>query len=123
MNASSVELPAIWRARAASLRPYAEAAARAFERAADELEASLHSPNDEILTLTTASALSGYSVDHLRRLVKQGKLPNVGRPGSPRIRQQDLPRKPGLPPAEPIPHLLGATPRQLARAVATKDTR
>ncbi len=34
-----------------------------------------------------------YSADHLGRLVREGKLPNAGREGAPRIRLQDLPRK------------------------------
>ena len=36
---------------------------------------------------------SGYSADHLGRLVRDGKIPNAGRPGAPRIARSHLPRK------------------------------
>lgn len=48
----------------------------------------------DILTLEEASARSGYGVEHLGRLVREGRIPNAGRKGSPRIRVADLPRKP-----------------------------
>jgi hypothetical protein len=50
--------------------------------------------DDERLTLNEASAESGYSVDHLGRLLRDGKLTNVGRPRAPRVRRGDLPRRP-----------------------------
>ncbi|MGH7605673.1 MAG: hypothetical protein ACRENK_16975 [Gemmatimonadaceae bacterium] len=46
------------------------------------------------LTLAEAAEESGYSIDHLARLVRQNKIQNVGKPGSPRVRAADLPRKP-----------------------------
>jgi hypothetical protein len=46
------------------------------------------------LTLTAASSLSGYTTDHLSRLIRQGSLPNAGKKGSPRIRRADLPIRP-----------------------------
>lgn len=88
------DLPARWRSRAEDLRPYAEAAARAFEHAADELEHVLHGEADELLTLSLAAELSGYTEDHLGRLIKQGSIPNAGRARAPRIRRADLPRRP-----------------------------
>lgn len=51
--------------------------------------------NDEALNLRKAARESGYSVDHLGRLLSEGQLPNAGRPNAPRIRRGDLPRKPG----------------------------
>ena len=109
-----------WRRRAEELRPFAEPAARAFEIAADELEAALREQDGKLLTLTAAAAESGFSPDHLGRLVRDGKLPNYGRPHAPRIRLADVPRKVGaLPPAGPRATLVGATPRQLAAAIAT----
>jgi hypothetical protein len=71
---------------------------------ADEILSDLHQVTRsralEAVTLKEASALSGYSVDHLQRLVATGQLENVGRKGRPRIRRGDLPSKPGhhLPP-------------------------
>jgi hypothetical protein len=35
--------------------------------------------------LAEASAQSGYSQDHLARLIREGRLPNAGRPHAPRI--------------------------------------
>ena len=74
----------------------------------------------ELLNLTVAAHESGYSADHLGRLVKGGVIPNAGRPHAPRIRRADLPRRAGaLPPGAPGGNLVGATPRQVARAIIT----
>ncbi len=45
------------------------------------------------LTLTEAARLRGCSVGHIGRLVRQGKVPNVGRPHAPRVRAGDLPKR------------------------------
>ncbi len=50
---------------------------------------------DELLTLREAAAISGYTEDHLGRLIRDGTVPNTGRVNAPRIRRGDLPRKPG----------------------------
>jgi hypothetical protein len=77
---------------------------------------------DQPLTLADASHESGYSVDHLGLLIRQGTLPNAGRPHAPRIRRRELPRKPSrLPWRDPRVKLVGATPGQIARAVVTSD--
>ena len=47
--------------------------------------------DNEELTLEEASRLGGYSVDHLRRLVNDGTVPNAGVKGRPRIRVADVP--------------------------------
>jgi hypothetical protein len=52
------------------------------------------SVDDEPLSLREAAAASGYSEDHLARLVRQERIPNAGRRGAPRIRRGDLPRRP-----------------------------
>jgi len=94
-------LPVEWKSRAMKLRRWAGAsdAARAWEAAAEELEAALTGEEDDLLDLPSASFVSGYSADHLGRLVRQGRIPNAGRRNAPRIRTSDLPRKPGyLPP-------------------------
>lgn len=46
-----------------------------------------------ILSLEAAALRSGYSKEHLARLIRQGKIPNAGRRGTPRIRVEDLPRR------------------------------
>jgi hypothetical protein len=93
-TATLSQLPAAWRADAATLRSWGAAEnATTLERAADELEAALHRGADETLSLPEAARESGYSADHLGRLIREGKLPNAGRPNAPRIRRGDLPRK------------------------------
>jgi len=61
----------------------------------DDVEQLHRHRDDEVLTLARASAESGYSVDHLGRLIREGRLPNVGRQRAPRLRRVDIPRKPG----------------------------
>ncbi len=72
---------------------------------ADELEAYEADYENEILTLDQAAAESGYSKDHLSLLITQGKLPNAGKKGAPRVRRRDLPRKPRDAPLSPVPAL------------------
>jgi hypothetical protein len=91
---SPSELAAAWRDRAASLRRYAPEAANAFEDAAGELEAILRDTGAELLTLEAAARECGYSADHLGRLVKAGRLANLGKSGAPKVRRGELPRKP-----------------------------
>ena len=94
-------LPADWRRQAKSLRRYGgETPATAIERCADDLEATLVKRDETTFSLVEASRESGYSADHLGRLVRDGKIPNAGRPGAPRIALKDLPRKAHVP-AEP----------------------
>ena len=95
------QLPAVWRRQAKTLRRYGgQALATAIERCADELEGTIQERDDTTYSLVEASRESGYSADHLGRLVREGKIRNAGRPGAPRIARVDLPRK-AAPPAEP----------------------
>jgi AraC-like DNA-binding protein len=50
--------------------------ARTIEWAASLVERALREQADERLTLAEASARSGYSQDHLARLIREGRLPN-----------------------------------------------
>jgi hypothetical protein len=90
-------LVAKWTDRARRLREWAaaEEAARAWEAAARELQLALEGESEKLLNLQQASVASGYSPEHLGRLVRQGRIPNAGRLNAPRIRLGDLPRKPG----------------------------
>ena len=108
----SVEaLPATWRRQAKALRRYGgETPAVALESCAAELEATLRERDETILSVTEAARESGYSTDHLGRLVRDGKIPNAGRPGAPRIARRHLPRKA---PAEP-PLVKEPRPRQVS---------
>ena len=100
----SVEaLPANWRKRAKALRRYAsESPAVALERCAAELEDTLRELDETTYSLVEAARESGYSADHLGRLVRDGRIPNAGRPGAPRIARRDLPRKAQTPPEPPL---------------------
>mgnify|MGYP006282155039 CR=1 FL=1 len=91
-----------WRSRAGKLRDWAaaEEVAHAWEEAARELEAVLATTEQELLNLQQASERSGYTPDHLGRLVREGRLPNAGRANAPKIRVGDLPRKPGETPCD-----------------------
>jgi len=117
-------LAASWRARAEELRQWgAEGPAKALERAAAELEASLRAGADEALTLEAASKESGYSADHLGRLVRQGKLANVGAKHAPRVRRAELPTKRARRPALTIVTPDGSLPDAIAReAISAKLT-
>ena len=97
IDRTSIEiLPADWRTRAKTLRQYGgETSAVALEACAAELETALRQRDDTILTLTEAAGESCYSAAHLGRLVREGKVPNAGRPGTPRIARGDLPHEAG----------------------------
>lgn len=74
----------------------------------------------ETLSLREAAIESGYSPDHLGRLVRTGSIPNAGRRNAPRIRRTDLPRKTSpLTARSTALKLYLATPRQIARDVVT----
>jgi hypothetical protein len=49
---------------------------------------------DQAISLAEAARVSGYTAGHLGRLVRAGKITNVGRKGAPKVRQRDLPTKP-----------------------------
>ena len=116
------EFVSAWRARAADLRRWAaaEGAACAWERAADELEASLFVASDALVSLEVASTESGYSSDHLRRLARGGGLPSTRRGRRLFFRRGDLPRKPtSVDAAAPVRY----DPLADARRVAARRTR
>ena len=98
---SAKALPRTWRRLARALRRYGgETPATALESCAAELEATLRDRDDTTFSLVEAAKVSGYSADHLGRLVRDGKIPNAGRRGAPRIARRHLPRK-ATPPAPP----------------------
>ena len=68
--------------------------AQLCEQIATEIENLSERDGNEAFTIRQAAEESGYTEEHLRRLVRDGKIPNAGRPGSPKIRTADLPRKP-----------------------------
>jgi len=60
-----------------------------------DLELVETSESEELVSLQRAASLSGYSAEHLARLVRIGRIPNAGRRNKPLIRRVDLPRKLG----------------------------
>lgn len=94
--------------------------ARLCEVHAEELETALRTSLDETLTLSEAARVSGYSTSHLRRLLDEGRIPNAGQPGAPRIRLGDLPFKPGK--AAPL-GAMSAARRAAGRASARGTVR
>jgi hypothetical protein len=101
------ELSEVFRMKAVFLRENASAeqAATAFEKAAEELEASLYAHRNESLTLKAAANESGYSESHLARMIRDGKLHNAGRKNAPRVLRKDLPTKMALSPPQPLSDL------------------
>jgi hypothetical protein len=115
-----------WRTNAALLRSYgAPGHARLLERLAADLEAELAAESSPVVDLAGAVFLSGYSRAHLRRLLRTGRLLNLGTDDAPRFNAADLPRKPGFCPAEQKacnPSQNGLDSRlQVARAVVSGD--
>ena len=95
-RASIEVLPDSWQTQAETLREYGgETPAVALESCAAQLEAVRRQRDEATLTLTDAARESGYSTDDLGRLVRDGKIPNAGRPGATRIAHRHLPRKAG----------------------------
>ncbi len=97
------KLPGTWRRQAKALRRYGgETPAVALDRCASELEATLVERDEATYSLVEAARESGYSAAHLGRLVRDGKIPNAGRPAAPRIARKDLPRKAHAQPEPPL---------------------
>lgn len=76
-----------------------EREARLEESIAEDVEAAVRDYRREELTVAEAAAESGYSEKSLRRMVREGRIPDRRPSGSQggaiRIRRRDLPRKPG----------------------------
>jgi hypothetical protein len=87
------------RAKAAELRQSFgdDSRARALEWAAERMELALAHAESELISLAEASQRSGYSEEHLARLIRMGRIPDRRPPGSRRrlyLRASDLPRRP-----------------------------
>jgi hypothetical protein len=116
------DLPIDFRERAVLLREYgaAEGVAIAWERAATEVESALRAHGLEALTLSEAASESGYGVDHLRRLIRDGTIPNAGNDREYRVLRRHLPKKPGHAVASAGPQVASSR-TQAARAVVTGE--
>jgi len=95
------ELPTRWRDSAEELEGFGAAQqAQAVRRCAVELEESIRAAATEVLTVAEAATETGYSKDYLRQRVANGKIPNAGQRGRPRILRQDLPASKPVPRAQ-----------------------
>ena len=94
---TALDLARKWREEALVLeeRYLDSRAAELFRLHPRELEEAVQDAEEEVLTIAEAAATSGYSLDHIRHQVAEGKIPNLGVKGSPRVRRGDLPLKPG----------------------------
>lgn len=117
------DLRAKWRARRAEFARFQAAVdgAKLCDELLADLDEARRASDDELLTLREAAQRSGYSADHLGRLVREGKLLNAGRPHAPRIRSAMLPRKRHLRENAISPIVPGARGR-IVRAVVHSDT-
>ena len=117
-------LPAEFRETAKFVRENAraEGAACAWESAATRIEGALADSDLEPLSLEAAAIEGGYTIKHLRRLIKEGTVPNSAAPGEPpMILRRHRPRKPGYDVADHC--LTDASSRvQVARDVAQEGT-
>lgn len=117
---ASTALVETWQRRAARLREWgADSVAAIWRLAADELEAYERERAWEALTLRQAELESGYSASHLGRMIAAGKMENVGRPGAPRVRRGDLPRKG----REPIRRNANGDPDLVGEALAAQGVK
>ena len=97
-----------WRVTADSVRRYSPDLARFLEAVAEDLDVHEREYHLEALTLVQAAKASGYTPDHISRLIAEGRIENVGKKGAPRTRRADLPRKPK--PARRTPRLENGDP-------------
>jgi hypothetical protein len=85
-----------WRTSAELLRKYgADEQARALESCVEDSLAALQQAATETLSPAEAAAESGLTPDSITRLMRQGKLANVGTKRRPRARRCDIPHKAG----------------------------
>lgn len=112
-----------WRHDATLLRQYENQQADWLEDRATELETALKQQDTDLLNLTEAARMSGYTAGHIGRLVRSGALQNFGHPHAPKVRRADLPKKLVLPGRQADPRLLGASREQVAKAITTSGSR
>ena len=121
--ARPADLPTAFRTIATIVREYTgdEGAATIWERAGEMVEESLRLFGLERLPLRQAALESGYTVDHLRRSIDEGKIPNASTAqGEKSILRMHLPRKPGHGVA-PVHPAVPSSRLQAARAVAGRE--
>ena len=58
-----------------------------------DLKTVIDSDQERLATLADAAVFTGYSAEHLGRLVRNGSLPNHGRKRAPRVKLSECPTK------------------------------
>lgn len=92
----SQSLAGKWRGEAETLRRFgADAQAKTLEACAAELESLAREEGERAVTLREAQGLSGFSYSALEKMVRGGRLANVGTKHRPRLRVAELPKKVG----------------------------
>jgi hypothetical protein len=116
------ELVEKWRAEVTNLRNlyFDERVSRIVARLADELNQALESDEAELLTLEQAAGESGYSAEHLGRMVRTGRVANGGRAHAPRIRRADLPLKTSRLRTDEASLNIGVDRTEIARSIVTQ---
>lgn len=79
------------RAQLAGLRAQVDAAA-VYDEILQWIR-DVHLPDEAPVSLVRAAIATGYSADHLGRLVRDGQLKNHGRHGRPLVRLSECPRR------------------------------
>ena len=110
-----------WRQNAQTLRrckvePFAEL----IEDILEDLQTFVTERAQETLTLSEASAISGYSKDQLRRHIQKGWIPNCCSGDQLRLQRGHLPKKPGHGIAV-VPQTAPSSRTQVACAIATRE--
>jgi hypothetical protein len=104
-----------WRDEAEGLRHRGqERLALMMESMVTDLDAAHREHLQQPLTLSEAAMECKYSRAHLGRLVRDGKIPNAGKPNAPRVLRKDLPTKLTLSPPQPVSDL---SSEQIVRSV------
>jgi hypothetical protein len=91
MNDALIALAARYRSDGTILRSYGDArGADLLDRVAVEIENAVTVQADELLSLTSAAHETGLHPDSIGRAVRDGRVPNHGRPNAPKVRRGDL---------------------------------
>lgn len=116
------ELIERWSQEAEVLRTHgASEHADALRSATNQLCQTLERWRTEPLTIPQAAEWSGYSESQLRRLVRDGKLSEVGGDGPTQVRRCDLPRHPNRGAVEDSAGDSIPSEEQMARSVLESD--
>jgi hypothetical protein len=68
---------------------------RLIDEILEDLDSVEREQRGNLMKLSEASRACGYTADHLRVLIRAGKLTDYGRPHAPRVWLGELPQKPG----------------------------